>query len=71
VDVLPRVKEPRVALVLLEMLKDPEREVIKHVIQAMGEVKDPRTLPALQEIMGNRADRELHTLAKEAIEKFS
>jgi HEAT repeat protein len=71
VDVLPKVKEPRVGLVLLEMLKDPEREVIKHVVQAMGELKDPRTLPALQEIMANRADREMHALAKEAIEKFS
>ncbi len=71
VDVLPKVKEPRVALVLLEMLKDPEREVIKHVIQAMGELKDPRTLPALQEIMAQRGDREMHALAKEAIEKFS
>jgi HEAT repeat protein len=70
VDVLPRVKEPRVALVLLEMLKDPEREVRKHVIEAMGELGDPRTLPALQEIMANRADRELHALAKAALEKM-
>jgi HEAT repeat protein len=70
VDVLPRVKEPRVGLVLLEMLKDPEREVRKHVIEAMGELKDRRTLPALQEIMAQRGDRELHALAKAAIEKF-
>lgn len=71
VDVLPKVKEPRVGLVLLEMLKDPEREVIKHVVQAMGELKDPRTMPALQEIMAQRGDREMHALAKDAIEKFS
>jgi HEAT repeat protein len=70
VDVLPRIKEPRVALVLLEMLKDPEREVKKHVIEAMGKLKDPRTLPTLQEIMANRADREMHALAKAAIEKI-
>jgi len=70
VDVLSKVKEPRVALVLLEMLKDPEREVIKHVIQSMRELKDPRTLPALHEIANNRADRELHALAKEAIARF-
>ena len=70
VDVLPKVREPRVGLVLLEMWKDPEREVKKHVIEAMGELRDPRTLPTLQEIMNNRADRELHTLAKEAITKF-
>ncbi|GAB4455650.1 MAG: hypothetical protein Kow0070_04290 [Anaerolineales bacterium] len=70
VDVLPRVKDPRVALVLLEMLKDPEREVRKHVIAAMGELGDSRTLPALQEIAANRADREFHALAKAALEKM-
>ncbi len=70
VDVLPKVNEPRVALVLLEMLKDSEREVKKHVIQAMGVLKDRRTLPALQEIVANRGDRELHALAKEALIKM-
>ena len=70
IDVLPKIKEPRVALVLLEMLKDPEREVKKHVIEAMGELKDPRTLPALQEIMAQRGDREMHALAKAAIDKL-
>jgi len=70
VDVLPKIEEPRVALVLLEMLKDPEREVKKHVIEAMGQLGDPRTLPALQEVAANRADRELHALAKSALEKM-
>ncbi len=70
VDVLPRIVEPRVALVLIEMLKDPERDVKVHVIQAMGELKDARTLPALQEIMAQRGDREMHALAKSAIEKI-
>jgi len=71
IDVLPKIREPRVGLVLLEMLKDPEREVKKHVIEAMGVLKDPRTLPALQEVMAQRGDREMHALAKAAIEKFS
>ena len=70
VDVLPRITESRVALVLLEMLKDPEREVQRHVIEAMGVLKDKRTLPALQEIMAQRGDREMHALAKAAIEKM-
>jgi HEAT repeat protein len=70
VDALPRIDEPRAALILLEMLKDPEREVKKHVIRAMGELKDARTLPALQEIMAQRGDREMHALAKIAIEKI-
>jgi len=34
----------------------------------LGNLKDPRALPSLQEIVSNRADRELHTLAKQAIE---
>jgi hypothetical protein len=45
--------------------------VRKHVIEAMGELKDGRTLPALQEIMANRADRELAALAKQAIRDFT
>jgi HEAT repeats len=52
------------------MLKDPEREVKKHVIEAMGELKDKRTLTALQEIVTKRGDREMHALAKEALEKI-
>jgi HEAT repeat protein len=71
IDVLPKIGDSRVALVLLEMLNDPEREVKKHVIQAMGALKDARTLPALREIAANRADRELHALAKAALEKWS
>jgi HEAT repeat protein len=70
IDVLPRVDDSRVALILLEMLKDPEREVKKHVIQSMGLLKDQRTLPALQEIASDRSDRELHALAKEIIEQM-
>jgi hypothetical protein len=52
-------------------LNDPERDVQKQVIVTLGELKDARTLPALQEIASRRADRELHTLAKDAINKIS
>jgi HEAT repeat protein len=65
---LSRIKDGRVAPLLLQMLNDPEREVKKQVILALGELKDPRTFAALQEIASNRADRELHTLAKQALE---
>ena len=68
---LSKIKDTRVAPILLQMLNDPEREVKKQVIQSLGELKDPRTLPALQEIASNRADRELHTLAKEVLDKIS
>ena len=67
ISALSKIKDPRVALVLLEMLNDPEREVKKHVITVLRELKDRRVLPALQEIASNRADRELHVLAKETI----
>jgi HEAT repeat protein len=70
IDVLSRIPESRVALVLLEMLKDTEREEKMHIIEAMADLKDQRTLPALQEIASDRSDRELHALAKAAIEKF-
>jgi len=71
VNALGSIKDPRVASALLEMLNDPEREVQKQVILTLGELNDARTLPALQEIASRRADRELHTLAKEAIAKIS
>lgn len=68
---LSRIKDRRVTPILLEMLHDPEREVKKQVIQSLGELKDPRSSNALQEIVSNRADRELHTLAKQALEGFA
>jgi HEAT repeat protein len=71
VQALSRIKDPRVTPVLVQMLNDPEREVKKQVIHCLGELKDPRAASALQEIMANRADRELHTLAKQALEGVS
>jgi hypothetical protein len=53
------------------MLNDPERDVKKQVIESLGTFKDPRVLSSLQEIASNRADRELHTLAKQAIENLT
>jgi HEAT repeat protein len=53
------------------MLNDPEREVKKQLIEVLGNLKDPRALSALQEIVSNRADRELHTLAKQALENLA
>jgi len=70
INALSRIRDARVTPILLEMLNDPEREVKKQVIESLGKLKDPRALPSLQEIVSNRADRELHTLAKQAIENF-
>ncbi|HEU0293770.1 MAG TPA: HEAT repeat domain-containing protein [Anaerolineales bacterium] len=70
IQALVKIKDSRVASLLLEMLNDPEREVRRHVIEAMGELKDASVLPVLQSIMANRADREFHALAKDAIAKI-
>jgi HEAT repeat protein len=71
IEALSKIKDRRVTPILLQMLNDPEREVKKQVIQSLGELKDPRSSNALQEIVSNRADRELHALAKQALESFA
>jgi len=68
---LSKIKDPRVTPLLLEMLNDPERDVKKEVIQCLGNLKDRRALPALQEIVANRSDRELHSVAKQAVENLA
>jgi len=70
VHALTKTRDPRLASILLEMLNDSEREVKRHVIEAMGELKDASVLSALQSIMANRTDREFHALAKDAIGKI-
>ena len=71
ITALSKINDGRVIPILLEMLNDPEREVKKQVIEALGSLRDPRAFPALQEIVSNRADRELHTLAKQALENLA
>ncbi len=71
VAALSKIKDTRITLILLEMLNDAEREVKKQVIESLGNLKDPRAGAALQEIAANRADRELHTLAKQALESLA
>jgi len=71
ISALSRIRDGRVMPILLEMLNDPERDVKKQVIQSLGELKDHRSSGALQEIVANRADRELHALAKQALEGFA
>ena len=68
---LSQIRDGRVAPLLIRMLDDPEREVKKQVIRSLGVLKDPRTAPILQQLMANRGDRELHALAKDALENLS
>lgn len=60
--------DKRIVPVILDMLNDPEREVQKQAIQALGALKDERALPALQAIAIDRRDKEMYTLARQAIE---
>jgi len=60
--------DKRIVPVILEMLNDPEREVQKQAILALGELKDPRALPALQAITIDRRDVEMYKLARKAME---
>lgn len=55
----------------LGMLNDPEREVKKQGIESLGNLKDQRAFASLQEIISNRADRELHALANQALENLA
>jgi hypothetical protein len=52
------------------MLDDPERTVKMQTMLALAELHDSRAIPALQEIVSNRADRELSALAKQILERI-
>jgi HEAT repeat protein len=67
---LGKIQDVRVAPALIEMLSDPERIVKKQAMQSLGELRDQRALPILQEIASNRADRELSLIAKQIIENI-
>lgn len=59
--------DKRIVPALMNMINDPDREVVKQVIRSLGQLRDERALPALQAIAINRADRELSSLARDAI----
>ena len=67
---LGKIQDARVVPVLIEMLHDSERENQRQAMLALGKLRDKRALPTLQEIVANRADRELSTLAKQILESI-
>ncbi|GAB4500062.1 MAG: HEAT repeat domain-containing protein [Anaerolineales bacterium] len=67
---LGRIRDERVAPLLIEMLGDPDRDVKRQAIQSLGDLRDARAIPTLQEIAANRADREIAMFAKEIIAKL-
>ncbi len=70
ISALGKIQDVRIALVLIEMLRDPDRIVQKQAMQSLEELRDQRALPALQEIASSRADRELSALAKQIIKNI-
>jgi HEAT repeat protein len=67
---LSKIQDARVAPVLIEMLRDPARDVQKEALQAVSKSRDPRAIPLLQDIISNRADREMAALAKQILESI-
>jgi HEAT repeat protein len=67
---LGKIQDARVAPMLIEMLRDPDRTVKMQAMQALAELRDQRAMPELREIASNRADRELSTLAKQILERI-
>jgi len=63
--------DKRIVPVILKMLNDPDRAVQIQAIHSLGILGDERALPALQAIALNRADKEMYTLAKQAIAKIT
>lgn len=63
--------DQRIVPIILEMLKDPDREVRMQAVQSLGALKDPRALPALQTIALDRRDPEMVKLARGAIEALA
>ncbi|HNA89974.1 MAG TPA: HEAT repeat domain-containing protein, partial [Anaerolineales bacterium] len=64
---LGRIQDVRVTSLLIEILTDPDRNVKRQAIQALGGLRDDRAKQALQEVAANRRDRELSTLAKQLL----
>lgn len=67
---LGKIRDARVAPLLIKMLNDPERIVQKQAMQSLGETNDERAVSALKEIASNRADREMSALAKRVLELY-
>jgi HEAT repeat protein len=68
---LGRIRDPRVAPLLIDVLHDPVREVQKQAILSLGELNDRTADSALRVIAANRNDSELSTLARQMLERSS
>jgi HEAT repeat protein len=67
---LGKIKDNRVAPILLDLIRDPDRSVQKQAVLSLGELGDPRAVPVLLEISTSRTDREMAHLARQVLEKL-
>ncbi len=67
---LTAIHDPQVAPAIMGLIGDENREVRKQVILSLGQIKDPCALPALRDLAASRSDRELASLARQAIQNF-
>jgi HEAT repeat protein len=67
---LGRINDTHVTPLLLELLRDTHRSVQKQAILSLAQLRDPTTVPALQELAASRVDREFAALAKQALESI-
>lgn len=67
---LTKLHGPDAAMDLLELIQDENEQVRKQVVRALGELRDPRALPALETLAASRGNREFSQSAKQAIHEI-
>jgi len=67
---LSKIQDARVGQLMAEMLGDPAREVKLQALQAIERLRDKRAIPALQDLVADRGDREMAAMAKQILESI-
>jgi HEAT repeat protein len=65
---LGQIRDARVAPLVIEMVHDPDRNVQRQAIHALGALRDSSADAALKAIATDRTDREFSMLAKRILE---
>lgn len=68
---LGMIDHPQSAGLLLKLLEDPDRTVRMECIPGLAAQKDSLALAALMQLAGDRTDRELQSLAEEALNRLN
>lgn len=67
---LSKIQDARVGQLMAEMLGDPAREVKLQALQAIERLRDKCAIPALQDLVADRGDREMAAMAKQILESI-